>query len=150
VLPEEISENEPRRRVLVLTYEGEIAAAVEALKTHPAGHAATFGSCAKGLGDVSGAARKLHDRVILATYSFDKMEGLASVHYTDERNQYWMQFRLQHGSKNGARQNCRLTWLRYEFASKTVPQDGHGYDLRKEQHFAPYAFARVKPLEHLF
>jgi len=94
--------------------------------------------------------RKIQERVIVATYDFDHEAMIAAVRYTDARNEYLMELKLSHGKKNGSRQNCRLTWLRYEFTALSMPQDGGSFDVHREQHYAPYAFARVQSLEHLF
>ncbi|CAK0889245.1 unnamed protein product [Prorocentrum cordatum] len=48
---------------------------------------------------------------------------MVTVRYTDARNDYVMEFKLLHARKNGSRQNCRLTWERYEFTSLRVPQE---------------------------
>lgn len=149
-LPEdEAGSDDPQQRVLVLTYEGDLTIAVEALKTHPAGRTATFGKSPKALAEVPAAARKLHERALLGSYTLDRGQMLVTVRHSDARNKYAMEFALANGRKNGSRQNCRLTWLRYEFTSLTVPEDGGSYDLRRERHYAPYAFARVRALEHV-
>lgn len=148
VLPEK-SVEERRQQVLILTYEGELTMAVEALKSHPAGREVTFGSNYKFTGEGASTIRKIHERVILGTYDLDRECMVAAVRYTDERNEYLMEYKLSHAGKSGARQNCRLTWTRYEFNSSSVPQEGGRFDLHREQHYAPYAFAPVRSLEHL-
>jgi len=151
VLPEEDLQR-PRRRVLVLTYEGDLKVAVEALKTHPAGREGTLGRAGARLAaEPPGHVRKVQERVVVGTYGLDSDSDsmMVTVRYTDARNDYVMEFKLLHARKNGSRQNCRLTWERYEFTSLRVPQESASFDLRREQHYSPYAFARVRALEHL-
>mmetsp|Transcript_13906 Transcript_13906/g.43611 ORF Transcript_13906/g.43611 Transcript_13906/m.43611 type:complete len:470 (-) Transcript_13906:83-1492(-) len=147
VLPDEQVED-PQRRVLVLTYEGELNLAVEALKCHPVGRAATVGA-SQAQGEAPGPIRKLHDRTQVGTYTLDREKMAVTVRYTDTRNEYTMEFCLSSTKRNGSRQNCRLTWVRYEFTSLTMPQDGGHFDLHREEHYSPYAFAHVRTLEHL-
>eukprot|EP00927_Polykrikos_kofoidii_P036096 TRINITY_DN30512_c0_g1_i1.p1 TRINITY_DN30512_c0_g1~~TRINITY_DN30512_c0_g1_i1.p1 ORF type:complete len:498 (+),score=78.54 TRINITY_DN30512_c0_g1_i1:75-1568(+) len=149
-LPEE-NPGEPRRRILLLTYEGELAPAVEALLSHPAGHLASYGAHAgSSPSDASSLVRKLHERVIVGTYSLDRENMALSVRYSDARSHYLMEFKLMHVGKNQRRRNRRLVWIRYEFTSHNVPEDVGNFNLHREQQFAPYTFARVRSLEHLF
>lgn len=134
------------QQVLILTHDGELVHAVEALKTHPAAAAATFSPGASA--EAPGNVRKLYERVHLGTCQLDVGSAAVSVRFADTRNDYVAELRLLSAGPN--RQNCRLSWVRYEFTSLKFPEDSGTINLQKEQHYAPYAFARVRSLEHVW
>eukprot|EP00929_Paragymnodinium_shiwhaense_P060368 TRINITY_DN30158_c1_g4_i3.p1 TRINITY_DN30158_c1_g4~~TRINITY_DN30158_c1_g4_i3.p1 ORF type:complete len:236 (-),score=28.61 TRINITY_DN30158_c1_g4_i3:304-1011(-) len=148
VLPE-LHPHDPANQVLVLTYEGEPTHAVDALKTHPAGRLATFGPYSTS-SEPSQQHSKIHERVRQGVYSFDLETMTATIKFVDGKVENHVELQLSHLRRNGSRQNYRLTWQRYEFTSLRMPEDSGTYNLQKEAHFAPYNFARVRALEHLF
>merc|ERR1712232_278143 len=137
-------------KVLVLTHEGELAAAVEALKMHPAaiGNAACSRSGATQCSSES-TIKRLQQKVAIGNGIFHHQSMLVTVDFADATNKYLAEFQLLHARKNGTRQNCGLKWLRFEYTSLKLPQDGGSFNLRRERHYAPYVFTRERPLEHL-
>lgn len=114
--------------VRMLTWEGDIRVAVEALKSE--------------VGEGQPAADR---RIFVGSYNFDCGEKLVHTRYQDAKYDYHITFEL---SKTHSK--AKLAWQNYIYRIKGDDTD-QGSEIRLvKEHFGPLVFRRSRDLEYLF